>query len=670
MCGIAGLFDIQGKQRISDSALGPMVGALHHRGPDQKGAYLDKIVGLGHARLSIIDLSSGVQPIHNEDRTVWIVLNGEIYNYRELRSSLETRGHRFYTNTDTEVILHHYEENGPDCVHDFNGQFAFAIWDAGKRSLFLARDHFGICPLFYAEHNGLFLFASEIKALFASRLLPRPAIDPRALDQIFTFWTTLPGLTAFKNIHELKPGHTLTVDAQGRHLTRYWDLPYIPPDSCSQDPPGQISEHVLALLMDATRLRLRADVPVGSYLSGGLDSSGITALIARHFNKDVRTFGVRFREKDFDEGNYQNEMAAHLRVRHHEFVAENASIADAFPQVIWHCETPILRTAPVPMFLLSRFVRQQGIKVVCTGEGADEVFGGYDIFREALVRRFVSRQPDSKYRPMLLEHLYPQIFKSAREKSSFRQFVLHGPTDIRDPFFSHIVRWNNTARIKQFFSKDLRASIGTYSAVDELAAGLPEDFANRDLLSKAQYLEDNLFLSNYLLSSQGDRMAMAHSVEIRPPYLDFRITDFMSRVPALWKILGIDEKHILKKVFTGILPSSIIRRTKQPYRAPIQRAFGADLVSDRYRELLSEKKTREVGLFDAPKVSGLLSKLASGSSTSEIEGMAIAGIASTHLLVEHFIDDFRIPETPLPKWDVWFDEGAGRKIDHHEKRRS
>lgn len=637
-----------------------MVAALEHRGPDQKGIYLDNHVGLGHARLSIVDLTTGAQPIHNETGTAWIVLNGEIYNYPELRAGLETKGHRFYTTTDTEVLLHLYEEKGPACVEELNGQFAFAIWDAPRQSLFLARDHFGICPLYYAEHDGSFLFASEVKALIASKLLPPPALSPRALDQIFTFWTTLPGVTAFANIHELEPGHTLTINPQGRRLRKYWDIPYHSPEAYSQASPGEISEQVMALLMDATRIRLRADVPVGSYLSGGLDSSGITALISRHFNRGVRTFGVRFEEEAFDEGVFQNEMATYLRVEHRELKAGNALIAEAFPRVVRHCETPILRTAPVPMYLLSRFVHEQGIKVVCTGEGADEVFGGYDIFREALVRRFVLRRPGSPHRAQLFERLYPQIFRTAREKSLLRQFMAHGPEDPREPFFSHLVRWNNTARIKQFFSKDMQAELGGYSATEELARLLPADFERRDTLSKAQYLEDKLFLSNYLLTSQGDRMAMANSVEIRPPYLDFRIIDFMSRVSPTWKILGLDEKYILKKTFKDVLPPSITGRTKHPYRAPIQKAFVGRLHADAYRDALSEKKIRETGIFDPDKVGRLFRKLDSGDSSSETEGMAISGILSTQLLAEEFVQCRPDAGGNDIKWDVYIDKRAGR----------
>ncbi|MBE3125992.1 MAG: asparagine synthase C-terminal domain-containing protein, partial [Acidobacteria bacterium] len=362
----------------------------------------------------------------------------------------------------------------------------------------------------------------------------------------------------------------------------------------------------------------------------------------------------------FDEGVFQNEMAAYLRVEHRELRARNSLIAEAFPRVVRHCETPILRTAPVPMFLLSRFVHEQGIKVVCTGEGADEVFGGYDIFREALVRQFVLRRPGSPHRARLFERLYPQIFRTAREKTSLRQFMAHGPEDPRELFFSHLVRWNNTARIKRFFSKDMQAELGGYSATEELARLLPADFERRDTFSKAQYLEDKLFLSNYLLTSQGDRMAMANSVEIRPPYLDFRIIDFMSRVSPTWKILGLDEKHILKKAFKDVLPPSITGRTKHPYRAPIQKAFIGRLQGAAYRDALSEKKIRETGVFDLDKVGRLFRKLDSGESTSETEGMALSGIISTQLLAEEFVQGRPDAGGKDIKWDVYVDKRVGR----------
>lgn len=658
MCGVAGIFDARGEGRATPERITAMTAALAHRGPDQRGLYVDDRVGLGHARLSIIDLMTGAQPIPNETRTAWIVLNGEIFNHPELRTWLEAKGHRFTTATDTEVLLHLYEEKGPACVDELNGQFAFAIWDAGRRALFLGRDRFGICPLYFAERSGMFVFASEIKSLLASGLLPPPVLDPRALDQVFTFWTTLAGTTVFAGIRELAPGYTLTVDAQGPTLRQYWDIPYRHADAFVRSNPAAVADEVKALLTDATRIRLRADVPVGSYLSGGLDSSGITALIARHFNRAVRTFGVRFEDEAFDEGAYQNEMAADLGVAHFELLAATGRIADAFPDAVLHGEAPVLRTASVPMFLLSRFVREKGLKVVCTGEGADEVFGGYDIFREALVRRFVLRRPGSIRRSRLFERLYPQIFRTARERSSLRQFMARGPQDVRDPFFSHRVRWTNTARIKQFFSKDLQTALAGYSATEELAGRLPADFAERDVLAKAMYLEDKLFLSQYLLTSQGDRMAMAHGVEIRPPYLDHRLIDLMAGVPPQWKILGLDEKHILKKAYKDVLPPSITRRTKHPYRAPIQKAFAGRLAAGRCGEALSEKAVREAGFFDPDKIGRLFRKLDAGESTSETEGMALAGILSTQLLAHEFV---RVPPAPVERgWDVRIDHRTGR----------
>jgi asparagine synthase (glutamine-hydrolysing) len=661
MCGVAGILDGRGEGRASPDRLAAMTAALAHRGPDQKGLYVDDRVGLGHARLSIIDLTTGAQPIRNETGTAWIVLNGEIYNYPELKSRLESKGHRFYTTTDTEVLLHLYEDEGPDCVARLNGQFAFAVWDAARQSLLLARDPFGICPLYYAERAGAFLFASEIKALLASGLLPPASLDPRALDQAFTFWTTLPGATAFEGIRELEPGHTLTVGAAGLKLRAYWDIPYRSADSHIREGFGAVADDVMSLLMDATRIRLRADVPVGSYLSGGLDSSGITALIARHFNTGVRTFGVRFDEEAFDEGAFQDEMAAGLGVEHRELRASNAAIAGAFPSVVRHCEAPILRTAPVPMFLLSRLVRDRGIKVVCTGEGADEVFGGYDIFREAMVRRFVLRHPESRRRPALFGRLYPQIFRTDRERSSLREFLSRGPKDPRDPFFSHAVRWSNTARIKQFFSKDLRAALAGYSAMVELADRLPPGFEDRDTLAKAMYLEDKLFLSGYLLTSQGDRMAMAHSVEIRPPYLDPRIIELMARVPPHWKIWGLEEKHLLKRAFRDVLPPSITGRTKHPYRAPIQQVFAGRLGGEEYEQALSGKAVREAGLFDPDKVGRLLRTVDSGESRSETEGMALAGIISTQILARDPAGAASAPEAAAAiRWDVHVDRRGGR----------
>ncbi|MHC4436563.1 MAG: asparagine synthase (glutamine-hydrolyzing) [Planctomycetota bacterium] len=363
MCGIAGICHINGPNGVCLNSIKRMTGFLCHRGPDEAGIYLDDQVALGHARLSIIDLSSGVQPIHNEDRNLWIVYNGEVFNYPELKEDLLQKGHRFYTTSDTEVVLHMYEELGPDCLTQLNGQFAMAIWDVRKKELCLARDRVGIRPLYYTILNNTVIFGSEIKSIFTNKNVPR-RIDPVAMDQIFTFWTTLTPRTVFEGINELPPGCYLKVSDGKVNIKKYWDIPLY--SRCEQlnMAPQEICGRVQDLLADAVRIRLRADVPVGCYLSGGLDSSGAAALVVRNFNKDVRTFGIRFDGDGYDEGEHQNLIVSHLNVNHTDLKATNEQIGASLPDCLWHCEKPLLRTGPVPLFMLSDVVRNSGYKVV------------------------------------------------------------------------------------------------------------------------------------------------------------------------------------------------------------------------------------------------------------------------------------------------------------------
>ena len=638
MCGITGFLNFFPRTRVDAEQLHRMMSILHHRGPDECGMYLDNHIAMGHTRLSIIDLSTGGQPLHNEDQTLWIVFNGEIFNYVELRKELETSGHRFYTNSDTEVLLHLYEEKGVSCLQELNGQFAFAIWDSKKKRLFLARDRVGIRPLHYAFYNSTFYFASEIKSIFASDKLPRE-MDLVGLDQIFTLWTSLPGKTIFRHISELKPGHYAVISEGSFVEKKYWEIPYYSADEQLAGDPQELSQTAGELLKDAIRIQLRSDVPVGTYLSGGLDSSGISALVAKHFNANVQTFGIRFEEPNFDEGVFQQQMSTFLQVKHSELFVSNDDIADAFFQTIWYCEKPLLRTAPAPLFLLSGLVRESGLKVVLTGEGADEIFGGYDIFKEAILRRFLARQPQSACRRLPFEYLYPDIFKNERAKKSMALFFGALPNAEHNPFFSHVVRWENTKRSKVFFSNDLRQIIGDYNVYDDLKSLLPDNFIQRDCLSKAQYLEMLLFLSNYLLSSQGDRVAMAHSLEIRLPFLDHRVIEFMAKVPPLWKIFGLNEKYLLKKFFRDILPEAIVGRTKHPYRAPIQQSLCAASARDTINDHLSEDALKHSGLFDPPKVKHLLNKMYMNKSLSEVDGMALAGIYSSQILHFQYIQN-------------------------------
>ena len=650
MCGIAGIYNINHQSTSSESIVTRMISMLHHRGPDESGLYVDGDICLGHARLSILGLETGTQPISNQTETLWIIYNGEVFNYIELKAELVQKGYRFKTDTDTEVVLALYEEYGASCLEKLNGQFAIAIWDTGKKELFLARDRVGIRPLFYTRKNGKFSFASEIKSIFADPEIFR-SIDQEALSQIFTFWATITPKTAFKDIFELPPGHFMTVSDRGVSVPEaYWSIPYAFPDQCWQGTFDAARDQLKELLTDAVRLRLRADVPVGAYLSGGLDSSILTSLIANNFNNHLRTFSLSFQESTFDESQYQNEMVNLLGTEHSEVRVSNQHVRDNFSQVIWQCEKPLSRTGPVPLFSLSKLVRDSQFKVVLTGEGADEVFGGYNIFKEAKLRHFWSRQPDSKWRPLLVERLYPYIFKDPSRASMFLQkFFSVKSEDLADPFFSHQIRWRNSGKNKNFFSKGLQAELSGYDPYASLAERLPKSFNTRDTFSKAQFLEMDIFLSNYLLSSQGDRVGMGNSIELRVPFLDHRVIEFAAKLPAHWKVKGLNEKYILKEAFKDLVPENIRIRPKQPYRAPIKESFLTDDSDSFIQDLLSEDAINRSGYFDAKKVSFLRKKFSKESkqAVNEVQNMALIGILSTQLLHKQFIEDFK-PEKIQP----------------------
>jgi len=644
MCGIVGIYNLKNGVPIEVTTLKRMLAAIRHRGPDEFGIYTDDQVGLGNARLSIIDLSTGSQPITNEDETLWIVFNGEIFNYVELRPELEARGHQFRTASDTEVIVHLYEDLGPDCLQHFNGQFAIAIWDKRRRELFLARDRLGVRPLYYTVADGALIFGSEIKALLTTGRV-RAEIDPASLNQVFTFWSTLTPHTVFRDIFEVPPGHYALVRDGQFTIHRYWGLSFPPAGEEDSRPEAEIAAELRELLVDATRIRLRADVPVGAYLSGGLDSSTITALIRNYTNNYLKTFSIAFSDREFDEREYQERMVDFLHTDHRRVECTHADVGRVFPDVIWHTETPILRTSPAPMFMLSQLVRENNIKVVLTGEGADEFLGGYNIFKEAKVRRFWARQPESKLRPMLLRRLYsyiPQL--GAGSRAYLESFFKQGLADTADPVYSHRIRWRNTARLKQLFSGELREAVVAHDPMAEFAATLDGHFARWSGLAQAQYIEVSVFMSEYLLSSQGDRVLAANSVEGRFPFLDYRLVEFCSRIPPHLKIRGLNEKYILKKSASDLLPASVCQRPKRPYRAPIHRSFfppeGAPPYVD---ELLSPPAVAAAGYFDPQAVARLVKKCRRDALVSESDDMALAGVLSTQLVHRLFVEDFTMP---------------------------
>jgi asparagine synthase (glutamine-hydrolysing) len=642
MCGIAGVINFRQKEDF-EVLLNPMLRAMHHRGPDATGIYLSAEAGLGHARLSIIDLSGGHQPMHNEDQTVWIVFNGEIFNYPELRDDLIQKGHQFCTQSDTEVIIHLYEEHGPRVFDHLNGQFAIGIWDQSKHTLLLGRDRMGIRPLFYHLSAGRLHFASEIKALLSDSRLPR-RLNRQTLADIFTCWTPVDPLTAFDEIYQLPPGHMAVFDVDGLRIERYWQLDFSEVDD-SLRTQASWAEEMQALLLDAARIRLRADVPVGAYLSGGIDSTYISTLVKKNFNNSLNTFSVQFADKRFDESSFQQTAIAAIQTDHRAIKCSDEDIGNLFPQVVWHAEVPMIRTAPAPLMMLSGLVRQSDFKVVLTGEGADEIFAGYNIFKEAKIRRFWARHPESVCRPHLLRKLYPYIFdnQTGRSDAFLFGFFKKGLEQVDSPAYSHLVRWQNTGQLKNFFQAGVwpqGSDLDTF--VGRISDGLPAAFANWSPLSKAQYLESTLFLSNYLLSSQGDRMAMANSIEGRFPFLDHRVVTLAARMPAKLRLNGLTEKFILKQIAREQVPAQLIDRAKQPYRAPISRCFMCAQPPEYVPAMLSESALKRAGYFDPVKVQRLTAKCRQqdGRLVSERENMALVSILSTQLLDHQFIQDF------------------------------
>ena len=644
MCGICGIHSTSVPPDVG--VLRQMMGSLHHRGPDGSGYYIDDVVALGHTRLAIVDVAHGEQPMRNEDASIWVSFNGEIFNHVELRAQLRDRGHTFRTHCDTEVIVHAWEEWGPAALDRFNGQWAFALWDRTTRELVLCRDRYGVRPLYYTRVADRLLFASEIKALFADPTVTRE-FDPSGLDQILTFWSPVAPRTPFIGVRQVPPGCYLTLRNGTETVVPYW-TPVFP--ESHEESSGSLDEHAEGLrhrLVAATRLRFeRSDVPVGAYLSGGLDSS-VTASIIRSFaDVELHTFSLRFGEAEFDEGAFQQQLVSGLGTNHREITVTERDIAEVFPEVVWHAEHPLLRTAPAPMFLLSRLVRDSGYKVVVTGEGADEVLAGYDIFREAKVRQFWARNPDSAVRARAVELLYPWMARSPNLAPAFSAGFFGRNLSLDDRALSHRPRWDSTSALKGMLAEPVRVAQGTSTAA-ELVDAMPPGSERWALLSRAQWLEMVTLLPGYILASQGDRMLMGNSIEGRFPFLDLEVGRYASTLPARQKILGLDEKHLLKRAFADLIPPEILRRPKQPYRAPDATSFfqGTPEWMD---DVTSEAAIRDIGVFRSEIVGRLLLKARrqQGRGLSNTDNMRLVAVLSTQLLGSQFLGRHR--QTPAP----------------------
>jgi asparagine synthase (glutamine-hydrolysing) len=547
MCGIAGLMDLRGGRRIDAEVLRKMTNVLVHRGPDSDGYFIDENVALGFRRLSIIDLESGDQPLYNEDRFAVIVCNGEIYNYRQLRSEAVARGHVFQTESDVETLVHLYEDEGIGLLNSINGQFAFALYDKRERTLFLARDHFGINPLYYTVIDGLLIFASEIKAILQHPLAPRE-VDLTGLDQVFSFPGLVSPRTLFKGIESLKSGHYLRVNGSGLKQTEYWDLDYPKAGEVAADRPERFYvERLTELFSQSVSYRLQADVPVGFYLSGGLDSSMVAAAIRQASpNIQRHSFSIGFTEKEICESKYQTLMSEHVDSRHHSIIFDWPEIADNLKAMIYHSECPVKETYNTCSMALSKAASSNGITVILTGEGADELFAGYVGYR---------------------------FDQSGLRGSSNGDMAAILEEEIRERLWGDADLFYET---DQYAFREVKCALYSSSlneVFDEFDC-LNFELVNKDRLKdrhpihQRSYLDFKLRLSDHLVTDHGDRMSMVNSVEARYPFLDIDLVEFSKQIPPELKLNELTEKYILRKVAEGLVPPEIINREKYGFHAP------------------------------------------------------------------------------------------------------
>ncbi|MEU7226367.1 asparagine synthase (glutamine-hydrolyzing) [Streptomyces chrestomyceticus] len=631
MCGLAGFIAPELPADDAPGVITAMLGHIRHRGPDEAGYYLDDGVTMGAVRLSIVGLATGAQPMADPDERYWICFNGELYNHIELREELRRLGRPFRTDSDTEVALQAWIQWGEACLPRFNGAFALAIRDAHSGDLVLARDRYGKRPLFYTDHGGAFLFASEMKAF---RAFPGFgfALDPRELASVYALWTPLPDRTPFRGIRQLPVGGVLTVRGDRRNLRTYEELRVDAPAFTGTE--AEAAAHVREALRTSVGLRLRSDVEVGVYLSGGLDSSIVTKLATDLSPHQVRTFSVQFEEASFDESDSQRVVADHLGTRHSAISVTGADIAEGFESAVYHAEVPAFRTAFVPMYLLSRHVRDAGIKTVLSGEGADEAFLGYSLFRETLLRASWD-DLDEDERQRRLAGLYPELghFGPAHRKhltGLFRQFS----TESLPGLFSHELRYQNG----RFAVRLLKERDEPFADLLAMVRSDPR-YAALSPVQKAQWLEYKTLLAGYLLSTQGERMSLAHSVENRCPFLDPAVVRAAASVNLRFDD-GFEEKAILKKAFRGELPESSLTRPKQPYRAPGAAVFKKQR-PDCLDLLLSDAELTKLDCVDPVFARKLVNKIMTtpDEQISTKEDQAFVYLLSTAVLNQQFVLD-------------------------------
>jgi len=603
MCGIAGILQFASDARVDSGVLRRMCDVMAHRGPDDDGIYTCGNIGLGMRRLSIVDLNTGHQPISNEDDSIWIVFNGEIYNHRTLRDQLVARGHRYRTQSDTETIIHLYEEYGKECVQHLRGMFAFAIWDTKRKSLFVARDRLGIKPLYYRLTPGAFLFGSEIKVLMAYPDV-RPVFNRSALPEYLAFGYLSGEETFYNGVHKLMPGHRLEINEQGDlHIEQYWDLPL----ACDDGPPRDESYYVNAyrdLLEGAVSSHLMSDVPLGVFLSGGLDSSAVAALMTKMRREPVETFSVGYAEQTYSELPYARTVAGHLKSVHHEVLVSREDFFDALPKLIWHEDEPIVWPSSVSLFFVAQLARER-VKVVLTGEGSDETLAGYSRYAftlknlayDRLYRNLLPGGIRSHVRDFIATS--PWLGATGRRKLSHTFLALDGESWASfyfDNFFSAFGQKEQGELLTDDFNHELGQR--AYSNVLNYWQK-----SSGQLLLRLLYTDIKTYLVELLMKQ--DNMSMAASIESRVPFLDHVLVEWATRVPANIQMRGTSGKRILKKAMEDLLPHSIIYRPKLGFPTPWSGWLaGAQL--DTIENLLLEPRTMHRGFFKRATVEKLL----------------------------------------------------------------
>lgn len=559
MCGICGIFDLSGNP-IDAALLGRMTSAIRHRGPDGEGRFIDRFAGLGHRRLSIIDVAGGNQPIPNEDGSLQVVFNGEIYNFIELRNELESLGHRFATRSDTEVIVHAYEQWGVDCVQRFNGMFAFALWDSRRELLFIARDHLGIKPLYYAKVGDRLLFGSEIKTLLQDPACPR-AVDHEALVELFTFRYVPSPKTLFKGIFKLPPAHTMLVSRRGLEIKRFWNWV---PRHRGEPREGELIEEYQSLLEDTIRLQLRSDVPLGLFLSSGIDSASILAIMRKHTLGPVRTFTIGFelgeRTNEVDDA---REIAAMFGAEHHFMMVSPQDYMDYYGRYMWDLEEPVGNETAAAFYFVSK-ITSQHVKVALTGQGADEPWAGYHRHLGAKLSSYYHKLPR-----FFTGRMAPSLARLLPGNERLKRGV--GSLNESDPLtrFAKIYSFFSAEMKRDLFQDWIKAELPGYEyGGKEALRGLYHDVQGCDPVTQMLYMDTRSNLPDDLLMV-GDKTSMANSLEARVPFLDYRLVEFIETLPASLKLRGFQGKYLHKKALTKWLPSKIVYRKKKGFEMPI-----------------------------------------------------------------------------------------------------